>query len=194
VRTPSPTFRDELKAYQRRLPALTRDNDHWKGRLAHEVIAQWIDHTECELIWTTIRPLLKVEITPGQFIKEIIFARFDAEQLSIIAAKAPNIEATMRARTKRHLQKKEYAQLGHENTLLDDLIERRAQFGREKTGPRLDFMRRLSAGFLRWCGQPLDNVVRVLTEIAFGDPITTEAVRAARSPRARRCRGTRPQK
>jgi hypothetical protein len=195
MRAPSLTFRDELTAYQKRLPALTPDNDHWKGRLAHEVIARWIDHTECEAVWTTLRPLLKVEVTPGHFIAEILFARNDAELLNMMVRAAPKLEAKMRARTKRHLSEKRYTQLADENVVLGDFVERRARvIGREKTGPRIHFMQRLSAGFLQWCGQPLDNEVRVLTEIAFGEEITTEAVRAARRPKAKRDRATRPPK
>ena len=195
MRTPSHTFRDELKLYQRRLPALTTENDHWKGRLAHAILERWIDRNECESIWVTIRPLLRVQVTPGHFIAEIIAARFEAEQLDIIAREAPAIENKNKARTKRHLQEKKYSELAKENAALADFVDRRARvLGREKTGPRLHFMRQLSAGFIRWCGQPLDNEVRLLTEIAFGVELTSEAARAARNPRARRNRCTRPPK
>ena len=195
MRTPGSTFRDELKAFQRRLPTLTAENNHWKGRLAHDVIARWVDHSECESIWTTVRPLMRVQLTPGHFIAEIIFARNDVEQLNFIVREAPAIEAKARARTKRHLKERKYSELAEENALLGEFVERRARvLGREKTGPRINFMKRLSAGFVQWCGQPLDNVVRVLTEIAFGEPITTEAVRAARKPRTRSNRGTRSPK
>jgi hypothetical protein len=192
---PSATFRDELKAYQQQLSALPPLNEPWKGQLAQEVVARWIDHTECESIWTTVWPLMKVQVTPGHFIREIILARNDTERLNIIVREAPTVEAKARARTRRLFREKKYTQLGYENEVLGDFVERRASvLGREKTGPRLTFMKRLSGGFVRWCGQPLDNVVRVLTEIAFGEPITTEAVRAARSSRPKRDRGTRPAK
>jgi hypothetical protein len=154
-------------------------------------LARWIDHPECESIWIILRPLLKVEITPDYFIAQIIFARFDAEQLNIIVRKGPALEAKARARTKRHLREKKYTQLAAENALLGEFVSRRARvLGREKTGPRTNFMKGLSAGFVRWCGQPLDDVVGVLTEIAFGEPMTGEAARAART----RHRSTRPPK
>lgn len=191
MRSPAPSFRNELKAYQRRLPALTPGTN----RLAHEVLARWIDHRECELIWTTLRSLLKVKVTPGHFIAEIIFARLDAERLNIIVREGPAIEAKARARTKRHLREKKYTQLADENALLGDFVTRRDRvLGREKTGPRINFMKELSAGFVRWCGQPLDEVVGVLTEIAFGEPTTGEAARAARKPARMRHRSTRPPK
>jgi hypothetical protein len=195
VRSPSANFRSELKAFQQRLPAVTPANDHWKGRLAHIVLARWIDHTECESIWTTLRPLLPAEMTAGDFIGAVILARNDAEQLNIIVQEAPGLEAKVHTRTKRHLKAKQYSQIAEENALLGEFVTRRArELGREKTGPRINFMRRISMGLELWCGQPLDNVARVLTEIAFGQPVTTEAMRAARSPKVRRNRGTRPPK
>lgn len=195
MRSPTTAFRAELKAFQKRLPALTPDI-HWKGRLAHEILAHWIDHPECEAIWTTLHPLLKVAVSPGHFISEVIFARYDAEQLNIVVREAPAIEARARARALRHFKKKNYSQLVLEDELLTDFVGLRARvIGRKKTtGPRINFMREMSAGFQHWCGQPLDNVVRVLTEIAFGQPVTIEAVRGARNPRPSRDRGIRARK
>ncbi len=192
--TPSETFRDELKDFQQRLPALTPENDDWMERLVHEVLVRWMDHTECESIWTTIRPLLRVAVTPVHFIDEVIL-RIDAEQLNTVVREAPVLEAKMRTRMKRLFSAKQYSRLAPLNAVLGDFNERKARvLGRKKTGPRINFMKELSAGFVKWCGQPLDNEVRVLAEIAFGGPTTTEAVRAARSPRARRHRVVRPQK
>lgn len=196
MRTPSPTFRDDLKAHQENLSAWGLKEDHWKGRLAHEIIARWIDNNECETIWTTVQPFMKIAgVTPDHFISNIIAARLDTEQLNIIVREAPALEAKVRARTKRHVQEKKYSQLAYENEILGRFVERRRQtLGREKTGPRIAFMKRLSGSFERWCGQPLDNIVRILTDIAFDGETTTEAVRAARSSRAKLNRGTRRQK
>jgi hypothetical protein len=192
MRSQLSTFRSELKAFLERLLAPPPPGDHWKGRLAQEVLARWIDHPECEAIWVTLQSSLKVAVTPGHFISEIIFARFDAEQLSIIVSEARTIEAKARVRTKRHLIEKNYEQIAHENALLADFLERRSRvIGRKKSGPRVHFMRQISAAFVQWCDAPLDNVARVLTEIAFGEPITIEAVRAARNPRATSDRGIR---
>jgi hypothetical protein len=71
--------------------------------------------------------------------------------------------------------------------LLDNVEALRARvLGREKTGPRMFFMRRLSASFEYWCGQPLDDVVGILTGIAFNleKEISAEAVRKARKAKA----------
>jgi hypothetical protein len=177
MRRPSSTFRQALKAYQK---ALGPPGDHWKGRLAHEIIARWLDHPECESIWSTLQPFLLVP--PGVLIGGVILTRFDAENFKGIASKLPDYEAKMPARTKRHLRTKKYRESAREIELMGETIELRDRLlGREKTGPRLNFMRRWSARFELWCGQPLDYEVSLLTAIAFDDDkITAEAVRAAR--------------
>jgi hypothetical protein len=67
--------------------------------------------------------------------------------------------------------------------------EKERLIGRERTGPRVQFMETLSAGLERWCGQPLDGTVAALTEIALGErdisPNAARMVRRRRSTRPR---------
>jgi hypothetical protein len=61
---------------------------------------------------------------------------------------------------------------------------RRRGFSREtETAPRQFFMNDWSAKFQELCGQPLDEVVAFLTQIAFNVEVTADAVREARKPR-----------
>lgn len=194
MRTPSPTFCDELKTYQRhRLSLLTPGNDR-HSKLTHKVVNRWKKHPDRETIWTAVRPLLRVELTPSGFIDEVVLSRIDAEELTIIVSEAAKLEKKTVTRTIRQSREKKYFQAVAELTLLGKFKEQRARvLGREKTGPRVWFMKRWSALLLQWCGKPLDDVVRVITEIAFGEPISTDAVKHARSG-ARRDRRTRPPK
>jgi hypothetical protein len=192
MRTPTPTFRDELKAHQHWLKTLKPE---WRRRLARVMLARWIDHPECDSIWMTIRSFLKVEPLPVRFIAEIITTRLNAEALAKI--KNWNPKAEMRACTERLLQENKYSDLSDRfadfTTILpvfEGLRARARQAGRlgRKKMARMYFMRTLSAGFVRWSKdeQPHDDMVRLLTDIAFDYETTTEAVRAARKPRARR--------
>jgi hypothetical protein len=194
MHTPAPSFRDVLKAYQQQLPTLVAEKDR---RLVEKVLAEWIDHADCEAIWATVRPLLKVEVARDHFIGEILVARITAKRLNTIARKAPSLERKARVRATRHLNTKEYREATATIEALGDFASRRGVLGRKgKTAARMIFMRLLSNGFVLWCGQPLDKEVAALTEICFSGEksITTDTVRDARKKRARDDRGIQPPK
>jgi hypothetical protein len=193
MRSPSPTFRDALKSHRQWLRTLPK----WKRRIANEVIVRWIDHPECESIWVTVCSHLKVQVTPDRFIAEIISTRLAAEPLD---AKPEAFKGKMHALTNKLSREERYQELADRNqdfatTIAKyehdrEQVERAGILGRKSPG-RMFFMRQVSAGFTQWCGQPLDDVVRVLTDIAFDTEVTTEAVRGARNPRPKRDRGIR---
>jgi hypothetical protein len=184
MRAPSTTFRKALEDHRAWLPTL---EPAWRRQLAQEMINRWIDHSQCEALWATVAPLLKVEVTSDRFIAEIVQARLTAEMLETIRASHPRKE--MEQLGNRLMREDKWAEAGARSTAFDNQIARFEEcriragqaglFGR-KDPARMYFMRQLSAGFVRWCGQWRDNEVRVLTEIAFGPDVTLEAVRNAR--------------
>ena len=106
MRTPSPTFCDELKTYQRhRLSLLTPGNDR-HSKLTHKVVNRWKKHPDRETIWTAVRPLLRVELTPSGFIDEVVLSRIDAEELTIIVSEAAKLEKKTVTRTIRQYGRK----------------------------------------------------------------------------------------
>jgi hypothetical protein len=61
-----------------------------------------------------------------------------------------------------------------------------SRLDRKGSRPRMAFMNAMSGYMEDVCGQPLDNVVATLTDIAFqGRPTTIEEVRSARKPTTR---------
>jgi hypothetical protein len=192
MRSPAPTFRVYLNEHQRWLQALT---PKWRRQLAQEMVARWIDHPDCESIWTTIQLSLRVmHVTPDRFIAEIITTRLNAASINMI--KASDHRKAMLDLTKQLLREGRDFELADrtsdfadESAVFEDARLRVPQAGLlgRKEPARMYFMRQLSAGFQRWCQgeQPLDDVVRLLTDIAFDCETTTEAVRAARGPRAK---------
>jgi hypothetical protein len=62
-----------------------------------------------------------------------------------------------------------------------------AVLGRKKAGaPRKRFMKMVRDAFMANCGRPLNSVVAVLTEIAFGPCTTVSAVRGTQRATKRR--------
>jgi hypothetical protein len=192
MRTPSPTFRDALKAHQHWLETLKPE---WRRRLAQSTLARWIDHPECESIWMTVRSLLKIKPSPERFIADIIAIRLDAEALA--KTKKWDPKAEMLACTEQLLHRGKHSELPERfadfATVLPTFEGARERVRRvgllsRKATARMHFMRTLSAGFVQWSKdkRPHHDTVRLLTDIAFDYETTIDAVRDARKPRARR--------
>jgi hypothetical protein len=184
---PKATFRNELKAFeQERLPTYIPAAQD----IACRVLGRWGSRHDWQEVWVMLRPLLPAQMSDVDFIGAVIEARLDAEVLSHIIHDMPGLEKKVHKRARDHLRHRNHVALSFEAGLLANIRHKRDRIlGREKTDPRLQFMKRLSDGFQQWCGQPLDGAVKVLTEIAFDRETTTEAVRKARQQRT-----TRPQK
>lgn|SRR5262249_46538088 len=192
MRAQLPSFRSELRAYRRRFEAITPRPDYYP--LVIEILDSWENHASAEAIWNTINENLPIPPTAGQLIDLVLARRINvAEELYRVIREAPGVKASKRARIKRRLKNEAEWQAGAKTfTALADFREREKRvLGREKkTAPRKLFESGWRDQFKKECGQPLDEVVRVLSEIAFGGQRTIEAVRDAQ----RRDRGTRPPK
>jgi hypothetical protein len=189
------SFRGELTTYRRIL--VEQRPDDAQRRLALEVIDRWNEHILGEAVWDTIIQKLRPEDLPRpeQFIDLVLQRRILAARIDEVDRETPALESKINSRTKRHQREESYTKLGIENVLLGALIDQRKRLlGREKGGHRKVFIRGWSDKFEELCGQPLDEVVRILTEIAFDTTETTGAIRGARRPTKRSDRDTRPSK
>jgi hypothetical protein len=182
VRAPSPSFRGELAAFRKRL--MTGPDDEWR-RLFVEVLDRWENHPDVEETWRKITAKVPTAVAGG-FIADVLLRRKLVEEIDSRMAQLPGIEGKVRSSTKRHLKEGKYREIADANGLLADVKEMRAQvLGRERTGSQKHFTIGWSKLFQEVCGQPLDEVVAFLTEIAFGGPVSTEAVRGARKATTR---------
>lgn len=150
-----------------------------------DILKRWIDAGDCEKIWETVEPLLKVKVEPTHFVLEIVDAALVARKLKEMHDALPGLGDKARKRTTENWRKGLDIQ-----ALYYSVTERKERLiGRERTGPRVQFMRTLSEGFERWCGQPLDGEVAALTEIALGErDISSNTARMARRRRSTRPR------
>jgi hypothetical protein len=187
-------FRARLKAF----PALVQADP--RHQITIDLLNRWLAHPEAEAIWTRLREKLPSDVSAGAFAYGVVQRRLLAEKFSLIIREAPGLEAKGKVRTKRHSAQRKYAQVASENALLDDFVKQRERLlGRQKSAPHSRFMRELGEKFRELCDQPLDDVVRVLTEIAFGEGVSLDAVRGAQRAKTRegrrsKRRDTRPLK
>lgn len=185
MRSPAPSFRSELAAIPQddllawpEIEKLTLDRDR-KRQLVAKIISTWMDRADAETIWSTVSTKLP-NVTVAEFVCQVVWRRLMAEKLAEMIRMAPGLETKARHQIKGYLARRNYSQLGSVNTPLDDFTKQRGQLlGRQKSAPRSRFMWEWATVFRQRCGQPLDEVVRALTEIGFGGDVTLDAVRLA---------------
>jgi len=194
MRAPATSFKSELAAYRQRLEASHQElGPHWKCQLALEVLDRWEKHADVEKIWDTIRPKLPTDPSvAGQFIATVLLHRIKAREIEAVIARLPDVVTKNKARTRRHLDAGNYADLVNENALLGAAVAARSRLlSRETTvAARNRFMVFLRSTFQKLCGQPHHGIVASLTEIAFDCSVPLEAVVDA--ARRTACRPRRP--
>jgi hypothetical protein len=184
MRAPSPSFQSELASYRRRLVAERADYVYLP--IALEILDRWREHPDAEAIWTTLGQKLPPELMPmaTQLIDLVLEKRLLMREVQLVVNQIPRRKAKTAQWSKHQLQDKNYAALVAAGSLLDEITSGAERLlGRKKgTGPRKVFITGWRDKFVEFCGQPLDDVVRVLTEIAFGGEITKDTVRATQKP------------
>jgi RNAse (barnase) inhibitor barstar len=188
-------FKDELADYRKAL--IEQRPDNAQRGLALQVIDRWMEHGSVQSLWDTLMRELRSEDRPlpVQFIDLMLQRRILAERVEEVDQEAADLEKKVQSRAKRHLKDKAYAKASIELGLLTDFIDQRKRvLGRERGGHRKIFIVGWSQKFDELCGQPLDEVVRVLTEIAFDTEETIGGIRGARRPSSRGDRDTQTQK
>jgi hypothetical protein len=189
------SFKTELATYRRTL--VEQRPDDAQRRLALEVIDRWNEHISVESFWGKIVQKLRPEDLPRpeQFIDLVLQRRILAARIDEVDRETPALEKKVKSRAKRHLREKTYSKVATEIGLLADIVDQRKRLlGRESGGQRKVFVVGWSEKFEELCGQPLDEVVRVLTEIAFDTEETIGGIRGMRRPTKRGDRDTRPSK
>ena len=183
MRAPSRSFGTELEVYREKL--IADNKEHPDLPLWLKVLDRWRRHTAAEQIWQT----LKNKVPAGDMLTEEEFIWLVLEQRLIVLEPLikvvdglPGKKQLVDHRTKRHMKEKKHTQIALENELLGRALDQSDRLlGREKkTAIRNRFVAAWSGKFTQICGQPLDEVVRVLTEIAFGKTMTIDSVRGVR--------------
>ena len=191
MRAPSPSFKAELAAYQRQVVPEIADDD--QRQLAVKIIDDWKDHAAVEKTWNTIKRKLPAEVMPtaAEFINLVLERRLSWEQVNKkVIQQGPQVEADTRRTANYHWKSGDYDNAKGKMSDADKFHEMRDRLlGRKKAlAPRKLFTKDWSDKFRELCGDPLDEVVRVLTEIAFERLATISAVRGVQKPTTRRAR------
>ena len=153
----------------------TRQNDHWKGRIAHSVLKRWLeDDDAADAMWLELKTTLPAdlwisEIPPAMFIGQVIQTRILAHR----ADKASLDSADLIDAAKQQL-KTAFGQLDIEALCaiggpLKRAVTMRGAISRQAGAGRTWFMWTWSESFRLVCGKPLDAIVARLTEIAFAE-------------------------
>jgi hypothetical protein len=193
MRAPSPSFKAELAACRQML--MLKQKNHRQLSFMLKILDRWAGHPSAEDIWNTIssnwpRNALRSAYSDDEFILDVLASAVWAKKLKPVVYELDNCETKTLAHNKRLIGHKRYSESADLMKLLAEVREgRRRLLSREKkTAARNYFMIGWQEKFITMCGQPLIDVVRVLTDIAFGGEVPVEAVRGARKPTTREAR------
>jgi hypothetical protein len=197
MRSPTPSLRSELSNYQRELttrrqslpPNYTdlRDYD-----IAIGILDRWIKRTKndgTDWVWTKLQAHLPAGfiITPIQLAEHVIEWRLAALRAAVIVHDGPGLVDKAKGRWK-HLANKEDidAAIDVGVPLARYIKQRPSVLGREAGADRTWFIGQWAGFFKTVCGKPLNDVVGVLTEIAFDtDQVSLDDVKNAQRTMAR---------
>jgi hypothetical protein len=203
---PLPWPKDAIAVYRKRLIADNPDCPPPADKLA--ILRRWEKNTEWDSCWKKLQEKLPVEDMPTaeEFIW-LVLSRSDVARCLDEINRGTPTAAEAEQRSKAYLSGKRagaelmhaYAELAHEHAALAELNQMRTRLiGRQKENvERKRFIMDWRDKFTERCGQPLDEVVRVLTEIVYGGKVDIGVIRGVRRPttkRARKKRDTRPAK
>jgi hypothetical protein len=174
------SFATELEACRARIVPEFGDEHQLPHMLT--IIERWKDHPAAEQTWRIIRQKLSEEILPSPkpFIALVLERALIAKEIDRVVDGAPLVKRADRlAEHKWRGGEHQFAAAIKTTVTEHQRISARVLGREKKTASRKLFMLGWSDKFKELCEQPLDEVVRVLTEIAFGTEITIETVRGA---------------
>jgi hypothetical protein len=188
------SFGSELAAYREWFIANRQQFTAREHDIGLRVLERWQgrNRNDIEEIWNKIISKVRPDQCPAnpadfaaQFISAVISCRTEAETYKTILHAEPELGAKIARRRELHLKNQDYNSLICDDELRKQYGDiRRRVFSRDtKTAPRKFFMNDWSGKFQELCGQPLDEVVAFLTQIAFDIQVTADAVRDSRKPR-----------
>jgi hypothetical protein len=187
------SFKAALAAYQRReiVPEIVADAK--QRQLAIKIIGRWKDHAAVETIWDTMEKKLPAEAMPtaDDFIYLVLERRLSWEEFNKkVIQQGSRVVDNTRKTAKLHFVEGDYSNATKKASLADNFHRERDQLlGRKRAiAPRKLFAKGWSDKFRELCGDPLDEVVRVLTEIAYGGTRSIGEIRGYQKPTTRRAR------
>lgn len=188
MRAATPSFKSELAAYRAWLvnqPAAPEERE-----LYLDILDRWADHAAVETTWAALaNSIPPADMIPAaDFISLVIERRGLAERLKVVVEEAHAVEARANSKAMRDIRSKRPGEAALKLALLDSFQGQsdRLLGRKKKDAPRKIFIVGWTELFRRLSGQPLDEAVRVLTEVAFGGDVPINAVRDARKPTAGR--------
>ncbi|MCA1414467.1 hypothetical protein I6F30_25425 [Bradyrhizobium sp. NBAIM20] len=175
---PRPSFKNEISDFRRALEPVGNDSERL---LMLEVLDRWRDHPEAESLWEKISAN-QPSPPPRAFVAWLLDARTTSERVQQTVQAAPGVIAKARAVSNKDWKSGKFEQAALKARAAENFQNLADQvLGHKKSqAPRQRFMRLASEMFELNCGQPLDDVVASLTEIAFGGSVSAEVVRDAR--------------
>jgi len=194
MKAPTPTFKAELEAYRQKLLVSENRDQPWLPE-AVQVLDRWRKHPDVEVAWKTLTRRLPSEAIrePAQFIDLVLERWFAAFRLEEASREGRAVEANVRSVATRQWRDREWASAAHRMEEADKF----QKLGKEVLGhkrrdsPRKRFIIGWAEMFRNLCGQPLNNVICVLTEVVFGGTVTCEMVSNAQKPTTKRGRDIR---
>jgi hypothetical protein len=182
MRAPTPSFKGALAACRQRLESELKD--HTKLAFALKILDRWSRQPALENTWATISPKLRVEYSAEDFILDVLASAHCAEKLKLVVDELDSRGPKTIARSKHFIKSKRFSEAADVLKLLAEVREGRQRLlsRKKKTAARNYFMTGWGEKFITLCGQPFDDIVIQLTEIALGDEVTMEMARGARKP------------
>jgi hypothetical protein len=194
MRSPTPSCRSALSAYQRELTARRKAlppnyTDLRDYDIAIGIVDRWIKRDDADNVWNELQAHLSVGfvLTPVQLAEQVIEKRLDALRAAVIVHETTGLVDNAKRRLKHAANKEDIDAVIDISVTLKRFTNRRPRvLGRQAGADRTWFIWQWAGFFKTICGKPLNNVVGVLTEIAFDiKDVTIDDVKNAQRTMAR---------
>jgi hypothetical protein len=146
------------------------------------ILDRWGRHAAVETVWRTVQNETPPAhaLTAEEFIYLVLFGMPWLEKVQQIVLEGPGVLAKARAQAKKDWRQKQYFPAATKSELADhhESLAIRVLGRKRGTAARKIFIKAWRDKFRGICGQPLDDVVRVLTEVVFDCEMTIDAIRS----------------
>jgi hypothetical protein len=177
-------FQNALTIYRK---AIEQGPDDATRALILGMLDRWADHPQANDAWESLCKASEANSNPmpdpGFFIGSVARTRLDLERLNNrVIEKSPAVQRRWEHQANRAWKSGDVLTAAAKRLASQGLEQdKRHLLGREqKTAPRKRFMRMWADTFQHNCGTPLDGVVATLTEVAFDEQTSIDAVRGSR--------------
>ena len=181
------SFVSELEAYRIWLVSNSKDDPYLPYKL--KIIQQWKDHPLADKTWGIICQELSTDDLPSarDFITFALERAIVARETDRVVKEERQVVIRVNQLAERKWKNDEHllAAIMKSAIAEHELVSTRLLGREKKTAARKRFMVGWSSKFKELCEWPLDEVVRVLTEVIFDIRVTTDAVRGAQRPSTR---------